>query len=95
MADLRKSPPMLAGFFLMLKPGDLHKEVGRAFSVASSFWGEDNCPPEDWSKEFAAKVVEVVLLHKFTGIGLMQPRCGSRSPARPPRRSTTRRCGCR
>jgi hypothetical protein len=37
MADLRKSHPMLAWFFLMLRPGDLHKEIGRAFSVAGSF----------------------------------------------------------
>jgi hypothetical protein len=71
-SDSRKSGTLLGGFFVLLQPGDLQKEVNRTIYVPGSFWKEE-CPESDWHKTFAAKVTEVEMMHKFAGVGTKQP----------------------
>ena len=60
--------------FMRIKPGDLQHEVDveRCFSIPGSFWG-DQCNKGDGDQMYAAKVVEVILTHKFQGTAMKQP----------------------
>jgi hypothetical protein len=71
-SDPHKNGTPFKGFYVMLHPRDLHKEVNRIISVPGSFW-KGECLETDWDKMFTAKVTEVEMTHKFAGVGMKQP----------------------